>query len=53
VPVILYSNLKAEDIAAYKAVLNDLNITRILHKPETRLGGLLEAVEACLAPAAA
>lgn len=53
VPVIIYSNLKAGDTAAYHLVLKDLHVARILHKPETQLSGLLEAVEACLAPAAA
>jgi len=53
VPVIVYTSLKTGEMAAYSSVLKDLGITQVLYKPDTRLGGLLQAVEACLAPAAA
>lgn len=50
-PVILYTILKSDELSAYKRVLRDLNISRILYKPETRLNLLREAIDEQLATA--
>lgn len=52
-PVIIFTSLKSDKLSAYKKVLQDLNLSHILYKPETKLEALLQAVETCLAPAPA
>src|SRR6185437_3603655 len=36
-PIIIYTSLKSEELSAYKKVLQDLNVSQVLYKPETRL----------------
>jgi DNA-binding response OmpR family regulator len=48
VPVIIFSGLKPDDLAAYSSVLKTLNVASTLYKPETRLSDLVAAVENCL-----
>jgi DNA-binding response OmpR family regulator len=52
VPVIIYSGLKGEELAAYDRVFKDLNVSRVLHKAETPLASLLKAAEEHLVPTA-
>jgi len=52
-PVIIFTNLKSEELSAYSRVLQDLNASRVLYKPETKLSTLLRVLNERLAPAAA
>ena len=51
VPIIIYSSLKQEEIAAYGGVFRDLGVSDILYKPEARLNVLLKMAENHLASA--
>jgi len=48
-PVILHTIVEDNQLAAYGRVLQDLNISQILYKPETGLKLLLQAVDEQLA----
>jgi DNA-binding response OmpR family regulator len=48
-PVILHTIVKDDELSAYERVLRDLNVGRILYKPETGLKSLLRAVDEQLA----
>jgi DNA-binding response OmpR family regulator len=49
-PVILHTIVKDDELATYDRVLQDLNVSRLLYKPETGLESLLLAVDEQLAP---
>ena len=44
IPVIIFTNLSAEELAAYQKVLKELNITACLYKSATSLEQLLNSV---------
>jgi len=49
-PIIIYTSLKSEELSAYKKVLQDLNVSQVLYKPEARLDKLLQTIDGQLAP---
>lgn len=51
VPIIIYTSLKDTQLQSYARVFDDLNIQRILHKPDAGLGELLAATKGSLATA--
>lgn len=52
-PVIIFTTLKSDELSSYNRVLQDLNASHILFKPETNLSALLQALNERLAPVAA
>jgi DNA-binding response OmpR family regulator len=52
-PVIIYTFVKPEELAAYDRVLHDLSVSSRLFKPESNLHELLQSVEGQLVSAAA
>jgi DNA-binding response OmpR family regulator len=51
IPVIVFTAMHSEELAAYKEVLQELNVQTILYKPTTSLARLAASLERCLAPA--
>lgn len=45
IPVIIFTNLSAEQLASYEKVFSELNIAATLYKPATSLKQLLERVQ--------
>lgn len=49
-PVIIFTNVQPDQLAGYKEVFKELNITSCLHKPATTLAQLLVQTQKLLQP---